>query len=352
MSLRILVVRPDRLGDVILSTPVFEALHESHSDLDVTAFVQASVVPILKGLDSIQDVMVFEPHGRHRGVRGFLALVQDLRRKKFDIALTLQSNRRIAAALFFARIPIRIGPYSKIHSYLFYNKGLRQRRSRVEMHEADYNLELLKKTGLPVTSEKVSTRVFISGAMHTQAKKWLGEKGSTLSHGKWVAVHPGMGGSALNWPLDHYTLLIRSLIEAGKNILVTLGPAEVDLALLLKARLGSFGSRIVYYQANAGDPIDFLGALYSLMDLVVAPSTGPLHLAVGVGRPVVTFYPNIKVQSKERWGPYTKQADQARVLVPDVDCTLNSSCMSTVTVHEVLKACDEILSRNSTSTSK
>jgi ADP-heptose:LPS heptosyltransferase len=77
-----------------------------------------------------------------------------------------------------------------------------------------------------------------------------------------------------------------------------------------------------------------LAGLQSLASLVIAPSTGPLHLAVALGRRVVCFYPNIPVQSPKRWGPYFSSGydeTRASVLVPDVD-----SDMSRIPVEKVL----------------
>ena len=69
----------------------------------------------------------------------------------------LQSQWRIALALFLASFRYRVGPLSKPHSFLFYNRGVRQRRSHVEMHEADYNLQLLRRLGIRVGTRNVPT---------------------------------------------------------------------------------------------------------------------------------------------------------------------------------------------------
>jgi ADP-heptose:LPS heptosyltransferase len=72
--------------------------------------------------------------------------------------------------------------------------------------------------------------------------------------------------------------------------------------------------------------IDFLAALMSKASVVVAPSTGPLHVAVAVGTPVVTFYPPVRVMSALRWGPYLNDEEHSSVLVPDVYCGQAFKC--------------------------
>src|SRR3954469_13089425 len=77
--LRILVVRPDRLGDVILSTPVFEVIKRHYSKSHLTVLAKENVLPILKGLPHIDHFMTFDPDGKHAGFKGFLRLYTEIR---------------------------------------------------------------------------------------------------------------------------------------------------------------------------------------------------------------------------------------------------------------------------------
>jgi ADP-heptose:LPS heptosyltransferase len=141
-----------------------------------------------------------------------------------------------------------------------------------------------------------------------------------------------MGGSALNWPENHYAELIRSLLLEGHRVLLTGGPTESELIRRLHAALGDQASGVVQFLGDARQNVDFLGALFSQMSLVVAPSTGPLHLAVALKVPVLTFYPPIRVQSVLRWGPYLPTATgekQAAILVPEVYCGQDFKCRGT-----------------------
>jgi lipopolysaccharide heptosyltransferase II len=323
---KILVVRPDRLGDVILSTPVFEVLKKHFPRTQITALVKTPVVPVLKGLPEIDQLMIFDPEKNHLGMKGFLRLCRELRDANYDVALVLQSHWKIAAALFFARIRFRIGPLSKPHSFLFYNRGVRQKRSHVEMHETDYNLQLLRVLGIRVGSRNIATRVHISPEVKEAARKWLLEKNWNPDR-PLILVHPGMGGSALNWPESHYQDLIRSLVQEGHPVLVTGGPAEGELLDRIEKGLGSASQSVIFYRAQPENQVDFLGALCSFAAVAVAPSTGPLHLAVAVNTPVVTFYPPIRVQSALRWGPYLPDETRASILVPEIYCGQDFKCL-------------------------
>jgi len=360
-GLRILVVRPDRLGDVILSTPVFEVIKRHYPDSHLTLVVRDAVAPIVRGLPSIDEVMIYDPEKRHAGFRGFLRLIEDVRKGNYRISVVLQGGMKIAAAMFFANIRYRVGPLSKIYSYFFYNRGVRQHRSQVEMHETDYNLQLLRRLGIRVSSRRVPLRVSLADDRRAQARAWLLEKGWKPDQAL-VVVHPGMGGSALNWPESHYIEFVRTLLKEGRQVLLTAGPAEVALLGRIGDALGSLKEKAIFYAntepvGGVGATLEFFAGLLSHASLVVAPSTGPLHLAVALDRPVLTFYPPIRVQSAIRWGPYLKDESQASVMVPDVYCGQDFKClgnlcnyfpcMKSLTVTQALDQANQQLSKAS-----
>ena len=375
---KILVVRADRLGDVILSTPVLGALRAHYPQAELHFLMRESVAPLLRGLTHLDHVLIFEPQGRHRGFKGFFRLVRELRAENYKIAVLLQSQFKLAAAVFFARIPRRVGPLSKVYSFLFYNRGVRQKRSHVEMHEADYNLQLLRALGIRVGHRRFLPQVQFSEVAREDARAWLQAWGWNGGRSL-VLVHPGMGGSALNWPESHYFELIRALSrEVGVQVVVTGGPAETPLLERLRARLlehpdeeGSCPPLFTHlpfpvFKSTAelnpsADPqtnrqraqaehqatrllspssglflekgVDRLAALMSFSSVVVAPSTGPLHLAAALGKSVVTFFPPIRVQSAIRWGPYQSEFKAGSILVPEVYCGQDRHCRGPVCIY-------------------
>ncbi|MBL7715400.1 MAG: glycosyltransferase family 9 protein [Bdellovibrionales bacterium] len=337
----ILVIRCDRLGDVLLSTPVFSAIKQNFKGARLTVMVQDFVAPVIRGLPEVDEVLIYEPKGRHAGIRGFFRLLGELRARHFRMGILLQSQFRLAAAVFGAGIRYRVGPLSKIYSFFFYNRGLRQRRSRVEMHEADYNLQLLRRIGVRVVARAQETRAAVAPEKVVAARSWLWEQGWDPSS-PLIAIHPGMGGSALNWPELHYAELAKALVQEGKTVVLSAGAAEYGLVdriadLILKpdssVSAGNErgpGKLLIYRGGENGRNLEDLGALYTHAAVVVAPSTGPLHLAVSLGRPVVTFYPPIRVQSAIRWGPYLKDEERASILVPDNYCGEDYKCRGPV----------------------
>jgi len=352
--LRILVVRPDRMGDVILSTPVFEVIKRHYPNSKLTVMVQHSIAPLLKGISSVDDVMIYDPNGRHSGFRGFFRLLRDIRVKRFRIAVVLQTQFRISLSIFIARIRYRVGPLSKIHSFFFFNRGVRQHRSQVEMHETDYNLQLLRKLGIRIGTRNIPTAVGLSPENIEAAKAWLATQGYNGNE-PLVVVHPGMGGSALNWPETHYVDLIRVLVRDGRKVLITSGPLDRVQVEKVVESLGPIREKVMVYGLNEKRGLDFFAGILNAATVVVAPSTGPLHVAVALKKPVVTFYPPIRVQSALRWGPYLPDESRASLLVPEVYCGEDFKCrgnlcnyfpcMKTVTVASAVEQVNAQLAR-------
>lgn len=310
-KINILLVRPDRIGDVILSTPCLKAIKQAFPNSRLSVLVRKEIAPLLRKCPEVDDVIPYHPSKRHHGFSGVLNLIQQIKKRKIDKAFVLQNTWEVSLAVYLAGVADRIGPYSHFHSYLFFNKGIRQRRSQVKMHEADYNLELLQKGGVSLSSSlerQYSTSICVSERASQMADSVLSE----LNWNKFIVIHPGMRGSAQNWPLENYIELIKKCQQRKKNIFLSFGPEEQTLMEEVKKRVGLSDS-LYYYGGKRAKSLSVLAGFYQRATVVVAPSTGPLHLAVALGIPVVSFYPKISVQSVKRWGPYVLDSHQAFV---------------------------------------
>lgn len=333
---RILVVRTDKIGDVVLTTPAIAALRKQFPESKITGMVSEIAADVYLSNPHLNAVIVLKPE-EYLGIGGFFRLVKRIRSEKFQIVVVFQARLRVALAIWFSGIPYRIGPLSKWWSWLIYNLGRRQIRSAVEMHEADYNIQLLREFGISVMHTREKTHLTVDDEAKAYAEESFRKLGIQRRF-RTVAIHPGMAGSALNWSEGHYVALGRRLLHRY-NVLVTGGPGEqalVDRVVQGIARNQGFAPEKPVFASYVGqEGLKKFIAVLGQSDGLVAPSTGPLHLAVALGKKVVTVYPPIKVQSAVRWGPYgtgfgtnlgVSSQDQASVLVPDVNCAEDFKC--------------------------
>ena len=333
---RILLIRTDKIGDVVLTTPAIAALRKKLPEAYLAGMVSPGAAAVYQFSPHLDRVLVLEA-SIYSGILGFFRLVRDLRKEKFQVAVAFRTNFPVALAVLFAGIRYRIGAYSKVWSWFVFNMGRRQSRSSVEMHEADYNIQLLRDFGVAVLETNEKPHIRVNPEKRVEAEEFTRKLGLPRDF-KTIAIHPGMAGSALNWPESHYAALGRRLSQRY-NIVITGGPGEEALVervfqgILRDQNYAPDQPGIAKYVGTKD-----LGAFIAFLetcDAIVAPSTGPMHLAVALGKKVITLFSPIRVQSAVRWGPYgvrfgtnlgVDAADQASVLVPDVNCAENFKC--------------------------
>lgn len=323
----VLVVRPDRIGDVVLTTPVFRALKHAWPETRVGALVRPLVAPLLEG-DPDVDAVVLE-HGQPVG-----ELARELRAGGWEASVHAFLTTRTVLAAALAGIPRRVGPASKLPALLLTRRVV-QKRSRSVRHEADYNLELLAPLGIPYT--RVATRLELSGAEREWGRRHLAELGVPAGRPV-VGLHPGSGRSAGRWPLENFAALADRLVAAGRLVLLTFGPEESGLADRMHAAM-----RANVPAVRPGSvTLRQMAAVLSVLSVFVANSTGPLHIAVALEVPTVSFYTLTPATRPVRWGPYAP--GHVVLTPPDTPGTLTR--LDRVSVDAAFDACQRQLARS------
>jgi len=242
------------------------------------------------------------------------SIVEQLKREQFEQAIVFHAPWFMSLAIFLAGIPVRGGRLSQWHSFLLFNKGLRQKRSLSEKHESEYNFDLISRTtGVPWNQNDFSYPE-LSVSRETVPIEL---------EDNYIVVHPGMMGSALNWPVENYIELVRTLAK-NNQVVVTGTAADQPWTDPLKDNLSDYHN--ICWAMEKLNPSQLMTVLKGA-ETVVAPSTGIIHLAAGLGTRVVGFYSPVTAESKVRWGPLTHNA---------ILFTPAKSEMNEITVNEVL----------------
>lgn len=301
-SPRILVVRNDKLGDFMLAWPALALLKRSLPDAHLTVLVPAYTHE-LAALCPWVDAVLQDPDEFRK-----------LNKNNFDAVLTLFSTGRVGWQVWKGRIPLRVAPATKL-AQLFYNHRIVQRRSRSEKPEYVYNMELAAELLRCMKREPVQVSApfwpLDEGAREAQ-RLLLSEKLGIDADQKWFFVHSGSGGSANNLSIEQYSELICELdvFLERKNQKVcwvlSCGPGETERALELKKSLESSVSAVVY-QSSEGLAAFSLSLIAS--DLMIAGSTGPLHVAGALDIPTVGFFPAKRSATSLRWRPCNSEGN-------------------------------------------
>jgi len=198
---RILVVRTDRVGDVVLATPLIRALRRTFPSAYIAAMVRPYTRAVLENNPHLDDILLDDPDGEHAGRRGFWRQVLAVRRHRFDTALLLLPTRRLAWILFMAGIRRRVSVGLILYEVLTFMETVSRKGYKPLRHEADYCLDLGRKIG--VDGGDLDTEIFLTDGERADARALLEGQGIVFRDGRredtLIGVHPGHGGSSPNW---------------------------------------------------------------------------------------------------------------------------------------------------------
>lgn len=308
----ILVTRTDRLGDVLMSLPALVALRSARPEAEIDFLVRPQLIELLTPFLREQRI----------AARAFdESWPATLASRSYGEAVLLFDEPGLSRALWRARVKVRVGAYSKPRSFLFLTRGKRQRRASAERNEAEYNLEL---AGLLVGKKELAApapiRFPVAETAAAEARAVLAGFGEAPRG--WVIAHPGMGGSALNFSSLTYRKILEDLEREGAGrVLLSLGPAALDRELV-----GALRSARPDWPVLENQRLTVLGEVFRAANLVVAPSTGPLHLAHYVGTATLGIYSPVRTHRRQRWEPWGG-AGKSLVWEPDVDCPGIRNCL-------------------------
>ena len=106
---RILVARTDKIGDVILTLPVIANLRIAYPDAHIAFLAAEYARKVLEGNPNLNDIILYEPEGKHKGLGGLLELTKLLEENKFDVIVIVFPVFKVVFAAFLAQIAVRIG---------------------------------------------------------------------------------------------------------------------------------------------------------------------------------------------------------------------------------------------------
>ena len=310
---KVLLVRLDRIGDLVMTFPVDESLSTLDSKADVRWWIPPGLAFIAAHAEPRRNVREL---ARQFNYLRFRMLLDELRRDPPRLAIIFHAPWWVSLLFFLARVPVRAGPRSQWHHFLFLNRRVKQKRSRAEKSELEYNFQLLERSLNLGAGWLRRSRLKLT----PPASAPFVLEGFGLEPGGYIVVHPGMRGSARNWPIPMWAQLIQRLTEQNRVVITgTRGDAPYTQPI---REMLSGNSNVVWLENKLNGP-DLLSVL-GYAKAVIAPSTGVLHLAASLGVPTLGLFSPVKVQSARRWGPH---GNRTRVLIPEVDCPGIRSCL-------------------------
>jgi heptosyltransferase III len=278
----VLVVRPDRLGDVVLSTPVYESLKQSFPHLKITAMVNPIQAGILEDNPHLHKIILMRR-------RRFWRAIRQSRKEKFDIAITL--NKKFSAtATFFtlcANATINAG-YR--HSQSSWGYSIQLPVQGPSCHEIENNLALLKHMGVPQIVQQ--PRVYFNDR---EKQKITGIINSNKKIRPLILVKTGTRIPEWGWQWEKFQIVIEHILKNDiADIWIINGPGE-------EAELESHISKMKFKPRLLPlVKVKELALLMQQCDLLFCNHTGIMHLASAVEKPACVIFKHGEIK---RWGP-------------------------------------------------
>lgn len=291
---RILVVRVDLLGDVVLSLPAVRALKRAYPNARIDMLVLRSTAPILQGEPEVARVLTFDPGAWRRPVgllkpntwHDALTLLRTLRAARYDLAISISGDiGSVLTRLSGARR--RFGYADEAYKH-FLTDSLPGGRYATHQHEVKYVLALaLAAGGIVLPGDERLKLHVLPNAARTMKDQLRAQRAQTRLFGPVVAIHAGArNGQAKRWPPAHIAALADRLVtELDALVVLTGAPNETPLARAILRRV-----RHPVLNLTGQTTIPELVALLAASDLLVTGDSGPMHIACAVGTPVVALH--------------------------------------------------------------
>lgn len=291
---RVCVVLLTGLGDVVHGLPLVNALKRHDPARRITWVIEPMPSGLLRHHPAIERVVVFE---KTRGWRGVQDLWRELRQERFDLTLNLNVYFKSVFPTVFSRAPHRLGferGRAREGVWLFSNHRLPPRPRR---HTQDLFLEFLEVLGLP--AEPLEWRITFSKEERREQTEFFARLGDRPI----AAVVPASANPKKDWLAGRYARVIEALEHDFGFTVMLVGGASAHERRIAGEIVQQARTTPVLAM---GDGVRALLWRIDGSSLVIAPDTGPVHVARALGVPVIGLYGHT---NPWRVGPYRKYED-------------------------------------------
>lgn len=294
---RILIARPDRIGDVVLSTGIPREIKKKWRNSFVAVLVRKYTADIFLNNPNVDEIIVLDDVDD--STKSFFKKVSQIRNYKFTHSLSLLPTERLNYLLFFAGIPYRVGVSHKFYQFITWTKFVSRNKYIPLRHEADYCMDLARKIGVETTN--YTPEIFLS---KTESELVQSLRSKILAGKKYlVGVHITSGNSAPNMPLPEYRKFIDQLsIDPEIQVVVTDNNIPDEFI--------NEHSHFINKSKSLRESI--IG--FASMDCLVSASTGPMHIASALGIKTVSLFCPLTACSPKLWGPL---GNESEIILPE-----------------------------------
>ncbi len=287
---KILCIRIDHIGDVLLTTPAFRALRKRYPKARIDVLVRSFSKEILDGNKNISKILTFDfpwlgLHGKKASWKETISFIKQLRKEKYDIAIDFHADpRNIWLATKVAKY--RIGYGIRGFGFLL-NKVVPYKPAR---HQIQRNFDLVRALGANASQEM---DFIIPASAKTKAKSLLKQAGNA----KLVGITPATGRKPKYWLNERWAQVADALVDKyGVKIVLTGGKGD---AKDIEEIISNMTHKENIINLTGKTSLKELGAVIQQCSLFLSPDTGPAHIARALNVPLLELF---GPENPKQWG--------------------------------------------------
>jgi len=318
--LKILILKPSSLGDVIQALPVLRLLKLHFRDAEIFWWIDSALAPLIEGDPDLTGVVRFErkrwaqpPHWPE-----MFRILRWLRAQDFDLVIDLQSLLRSGAFAWLARGKFLIGlDDAREGAHGFYDVSVP--RKTFHTHAVDWYLAVLPELGVPVHKnfQWLPERPQIAADVK---RKWPeADSKFKTQNSKLILLQPGARWENKRWPVENFSQLVSLLAQKFPlTRFAILGSSEDKPLGEIISHAAPDHCLNLCGATSLPEMIEWI----RLCDFMITNDTGPMHVAAALGKPLVALFGPTEPR---RTGPYGQLENVLRIELPCSPC-MKSFC--------------------------
>jgi len=332
---KIAVFRTDRIGEVLLATPVIEALKKRFPPAGISFVTSSYARDVVSERPDLEEIITFDTIERKVPLKEAFSLARNLKERGFDMAVVLNPHKILHLGIFLAGIRYRVG-FNRKWGFLL-NCSMDDTRDQGNRHEVNYNLRLLEVIG--IRAKDIAPFINTSSRDEYYADGLLQQ--CSVDPGKnTIILHPGTSNPAKQWPIQNFRELAEKLASDGRfNVIVIGDRSEKKLCEVVVAGTSNKALNLAGLFT-----LKQLAALLKKADILVTNDNGPMHMAAAVGTKVIAIFGrSIPGVGPKRWGPFGQghvvfHKDPGCDPCLDRDCKYEFKCLTSITPDHIFQA--------------
>lgn len=329
---RVLAIRLDHMGDVLMARPALKALAEAFPRAAIDLMVSEEFLPLLEGDTFIHRLIPVRHHWFQRSgtvldhYQDFTKLVQEVKHEAYDLGIDFRGDFRNILLMALAAIPARLSYSLTGGEFLLTHRGDYDKKA----HQVELNLRLLEKTGI---TPQMSAPVLQFDEIQRKA---LLEKFPVLKEtsSKRIIIHMGAGYPTKRWSIDSYREVIARLVKSKSAKVILIGTKGERSEMPIVEYPGAL------YDLRGLLSLNELALLMEVCDYYIGNDSGPAHIAAAQKIPGLILFSG--TNDAAVWQPWSERLEILQKTVPCAPCEAQTcplkhhECMELIQPDEVL----------------